>query len=214
MCAIQQRGQVPGGLHAVLRAVGSFIPPSTGAVIYADFAVACHGWCDTTGAESTRPSSLFAGVLRLRRAGRLVRRAEGLRARRAFFATTHTQRHYSSASDRRPGPRGEQRRGHGYRGCEGCGGCGGPGGRTRGRAQRGEVRRAILLLLSAEPVHGFQIMQSMSDRAGGAWHPSLGAIYPTIAQVEDEGLVTTREEGGRRLVALRGRGRRHTGDCI
>jgi DNA-binding PadR family transcriptional regulator len=36
----------------------------------------------------------------------------------------------------------------------------------------------------------------MSDRTGGAWHPSPGAIYPTIAQVKDEGLVRTREEAG------------------
>jgi len=63
-----------------------------------------------------------------------------------------------------------------------------------GRAQRGDVRTAILLLLSGEPVHGYQIMQAMSDRAGGAWHPSLGAILPVIAQLEDVGLVTTREE--------------------
>ncbi len=40
-------------------------------------------------------------------------------------------------------------------------------------------------------------MHSMSDRAGGAWHPSLGAIYPTIVWFEDEGLVTSGEEGGR-----------------
>jgi DNA-binding PadR family transcriptional regulator len=50
-------------------------------------------------------------------------------------------------------------------------------------------------------------MQAMSDRTGGAWHPSLGVIYPTIAQLGDEGLVTTREEGGRRLVTLRFEGR-------
>ena len=49
-------------------------------------------------------------------------------------------------------------------------------------------------------------MQAMSDSTGGAWHPSRGAIYPTIAQVEDEGLVTTREEGGRRLVTLTSEG--------
>jgi hypothetical protein len=46
---------------------------STSAVIFAGFAVACHGWCDPTGAESTRPSS-FAGVRLLRRSGRLARR--------------------------------------------------------------------------------------------------------------------------------------------
>ena len=66
-----------------------------------------------------------------------------------------------------------------------------------------------LLLLSAELMHGYQIMQAMSGRTGGAWHLSWGAIYPTIAQLEDEGLVMTREEGGRRLVTFTfvGRGR-------
>jgi DNA-binding PadR family transcriptional regulator len=51
-------------------------------------------------------------------------------------------------------------------------------------------------------MHGYQIMQTMRDRTGGAWRPSPGAVYPTIAQLEDEGLVTAREEGGRRLVTL------------
>jgi DNA-binding PadR family transcriptional regulator len=69
------------------------------------------------------------------------------------------------------------------------------------------VRTAILLLLADQPMHGYQIMQAMSDRTGGAWHPSPGAIYPTIAQLEDEGLVTTKEEGGRRLVTLTDEGR-------
>jgi DNA-binding PadR family transcriptional regulator len=108
---------------------------------------------------------------------------------------------------RRPGPRGEQHRAHGQR--EGRGGRGGPGGRGRGRgrAQRGDIRTAILLLLADQPMHGYQIMQAMSDRTGGAWHPSPGAIYPTIAQLEDEGLVTTKEEGGRRSVTLTSEGR-------
>ena len=63
-----------------------------------------------------------------------------------------------------------------------------------------------ILLLADQPMHGYQIMQAMGDRSGGAWHPSPGAIYPTIAQLEDEGLVTTREEGGRRLVTLTSEG--------
>jgi hypothetical protein len=35
-------------------------------------------------------------------------------------------------------------------------------------------------------MHGYQIMQAMSDLSGGAWHPSSGAIYPTIAELEDD----------------------------
>jgi DNA-binding PadR family transcriptional regulator len=88
---------------------------------------------------------------------------------------------------------------HGHRDHEGHRRRGGPG---RGRAQRGDVRTAILQVLADEPMHGYQIMQTMRDRTGGAWRPSPGAVYPTIAQLEDEGLVTTREEGGRRLVTL------------
>ena len=53
-----------------------------------------------------------------------------------------------------------------------------------GRAQRGDVRTAVLLLLLGEPMHGYQIMQAMSDRTGGGWRPSPAAIYPTIAQLE------------------------------
>jgi DNA-binding PadR family transcriptional regulator len=69
------------------------------------------------------------------------------------------------------------------------------------------VRTAILLVLADQPMHGYQIMQAMGDRTGGAWRPSPGAVYPTIAQLEDEGLVTTQEEGGRRLVTLTPEGR-------
>ena len=122
-------------------------------------------------------------------------------------------RGWEAEPGRRRGPRSEDHRPHGHRGGgrEGRrGGPAGPGapfGRGRGRAQRGDVRTAILLLLADQPMHGYQIMQAMSDRTGGAWHPSPGAIYPTIAQLEDEGLVTTKEEGGRRLVTLTAEGR-------
>ena len=119
----------------------------------------------------------------------------------------HRGRGWEADPGRRAGPRREQHHPHGQR--EGRGGRGRPGGRGRGRAQRGDVRTAILLLLTDQPMHGYQIMQAMSDRTGGAWHPSPGAIYPTIAQLEDEGVVTTNEEGGRRLVTLTDEGRSH-----
>jgi DNA-binding PadR family transcriptional regulator len=106
------------------------------------------------------------------------------------------------------GPGGHAHRPHDHRGGRGRrGGRGGPEGRGRGRIHRGDVRTAILLVLADEPMHGYQIMQAMSDRTGGAWRASPGAVYPTIAQLEDEGLVTTQEEGGRRLVTLTPEGR-------
>ncbi|WP_024794354.1 PadR family transcriptional regulator [Tomitella biformata] len=105
------------------------------------------------------------------------------------------------------GPHGEGphgRRGGGPRG-------GGPrgGGRGRGRAQRGDIRTATLLLLTEEPMHGYQIMQAIAERTGSAWRPSPGAIYPTIAQLEDEGLITITREGGRKLATLTEAGKQH-----
>jgi DNA-binding PadR family transcriptional regulator len=74
---------------------------------------------------------------------------------------------------------------------------------------RGDVRAAVLLLLTEEPMHGYQLMQAIADRSGGRWSPSPGAIYPTISQLEDEGLVTVTADAGRKLVALTDAGRRH-----
>jgi DNA-binding PadR family transcriptional regulator len=77
----------------------------------------------------------------------------------------------------------------------------------RGRAARGDVRVAVLLLLAEEPMHGYQLMQAIADRSGGRWTPSPGAIYPTINQLEDEGLVVVTADAGRRLVTLTDAGR-------
>ena len=99
-----------------------------------------------------------------------------------------------------PGPRGGRRMGgRGPRG----------EGRGRGRAQRGDIRAAALLLLADEPMHGYQLMQAIAERTQGAWRPSPGAIYPTIAQLEDEGLVTVTPDSGRKLVALTDAGREY-----
>ena len=77
------------------------------------------------------------------------------------------------------------------------------------RAQRGDVRTAVLLLLEEQPMHGYQLMQGIAERTGGAWTPSPGAVYPTINQLEDEGLVTITADSGRKLVTLTAAGREH-----
>jgi len=80
-------------------------------------------------------------------------------------------------------------------------------GGPRGRAQRGDVRAAVLILLGEEPMHGYQLMHAISDKTNGAWKVSPGAIYPTLAQLEDEGLVRIESEGGRKLASLTDEGR-------
>jgi DNA-binding PadR family transcriptional regulator len=117
----------------------------------------------------------------------------------------HHQNHQHNEHRHHHDPRGaapgESRRGH-------FGGRGRPGGR-RGGARRGDIRGAILLLLSEQPMHGYQLMQEMAARTDGAWRPSPGAIYPALAQLEDEGYVTVTQEGGRKLAALTDEGRSH-----
>ena len=77
-----------------------------------------------------------------------------------------------------------------------------PRGAGRGRAQRGDVRTALLLLLAEQPMHGYQLMQAITERTSGAWRPSPGAVYPTLSQLEDEGLIDTLAQGGRKLATL------------
>ena len=57
------------------------------------------------------------------------------------------------------------------------------------RAGRGDIRAAILVLLAEKPSHGYQIIQEVEARSGGAWRVSPGSVYPTLQQLEDEGLV-------------------------
>ena len=89
----------------------------------------------------------------------------------------------------------------------------GPGGfgPRGGRARRGDVRAAILALLSEEPMHGYQLIQEIAQRSDGMWRPSAGSVYPALSLLQDEGLVRpdTRpeDEGGRKVFTLTDTGR-------
>ena len=111
---------------------------------------------------------------------------------------------FASGRRRRGGPpSGFGRSSHGF---------GGPffGGRKAGR---GDIRTAILVLLGEEPMHGYQIIQELSERSGGVWRPSPGSVYPTLQQLEDEGLIEPAEsEAGRRVFQLTAAGRQHAAE--
>lgn len=87
---------------------------------------------------------------------------------------------------------------------------GGPKGAWRPpKARRGDVRAAILGVLADETMNGYQIIQEIAERSGGVWKPSPGSVYPTLQQLEDEGLVRADEENGRRTFHLTDEGRRY-----
>ena len=58
------------------------------------------------------------------------------------------------------------------------------------------------MLLSEQPMHGYQLIQEITERSGGRWSPSPGAIYPALNLLEDEGLITITANSGRKLASL------------
>jgi DNA-binding PadR family transcriptional regulator len=59
----------------------------------------------------------------------------------------------------------------------------------------GDLRLYLLSLLDEGPRHGYDIMHALSDRTGGTYTPSAGTIYPRLAKLEEEGLVTKSVDG-------------------
>jgi DNA-binding PadR family transcriptional regulator len=80
------------------------------------------------------------------------------------------------------------------------------------RVRRGDVRVAILAVLADGPLNGYQVIQEIGERTGGAWRPSPGSVYPTISQLEDEGLLEGDDERGRRTLRLSDAGREYLAD--
>src|SRR6185312_209215 len=80
-------------------------------------------------------------------------------------------------------------------------------GRMRGRRlgrllEHGDLRFVVLALLNEQPRHGYELIKELEERTGGAYRPSAGVIYPTLALLEDEGLVRPADsEAGRKLYA-------------
>jgi DNA-binding PadR family transcriptional regulator len=72
----------------------------------------------------------------------------------------------------------------------------------------GEVRLALLSLLGEAPTHGYELMKRLEERSGGIYRASAGTIYPTLQQLEDEGLVASETQEGKKIYRLTDSGRR------
>jgi DNA-binding PadR family transcriptional regulator len=86
---------------------------------------------------------------------------------------------------------------------------GGHGGRgpRRGFFRQGEVRLALLSLLGDGPTHGYELMKRLEERSGGMYQASAGTVYPVLQQLEDEGLIRSQEEAGKKVYHLTDAGR-------
>ncbi len=108
----------------------------------------------------------------------------------------HRRRHVTSHHHPHHGPRHVFHRHGPHRGGRGS------------RARRGDVRAAVLALLTEQPMHGYEMITEIEERSGGYWRPSAGSIYPTLQLLEDEGLIVGEETGGKRRFSLTEEGKK------
>ena len=71
----------------------------------------------------------------------------------------------------------------------------------------GDLRLYLLALLAEAPQHGYGIIQALTDRTGGTYTPSAGTIYPRLAKLEEEGLVSKTVDGRTTIYAITDDGR-------
>ncbi|MYS66884.1 PadR family transcriptional regulator [Streptomyces sp. SID5473] len=71
----------------------------------------------------------------------------------------------------------------------------------------GRLRLYLLKLLDEAPRHGYEVIRLLEERFHGLYAPSAGTVYPRLAKLEAEGLVTHATEGGRKVYSITAAGR-------
>ena len=73
----------------------------------------------------------------------------------------------------------------------------------------GHLRLYLLSLLAGSDngMHGYELIQALGERFGGTYVPSAGTIYPRLAKLEDEGLVTKVADGRKTVYQITDAGR-------
>lgn len=72
----------------------------------------------------------------------------------------------------------------------------------------GRLRLYLLKLLAESPRHGYEVIRLLEERFHGLYAPSAGTVYPRLAKLASEGLVSHTEEGGRKVYSLTPEGER------
>jgi DNA-binding PadR family transcriptional regulator len=78
--------------------------------------------------------------------------------------------------------------------------------------RHGRLRLYLLRLLDEEPRHGYEVIRMLRDQFMGVYAPSPGTIYPRLARLEEEGLVTHDEVDGRKVYRITDAGRQELHD--
>ena len=70
------------------------------------------------------------------------------------------------------------------------------------RCERGLVRWLVLDAIATRPRHGYEIIQAIADKSGGAYKPSPGVVYPTLQMLEELGHARTLVQGERKTYEI------------
>jgi DNA-binding PadR family transcriptional regulator len=73
--------------------------------------------------------------------------------------------------------------------------------------ERGDLKYAILRLLTRKPMHGYEVMQALEEESRGWYSASAGSVYPVLQLLQDQGYVTSVETDGRRVYDITDAGR-------
>jgi DNA-binding PadR family transcriptional regulator len=71
----------------------------------------------------------------------------------------------------------------------------------------GRLRLYLLHLLAEGPKHGYELIRLLENRFHGLYAPSAGTIYPRLARMEADGLITHTASGGRKVYHITETGR-------
>jgi DNA-binding PadR family transcriptional regulator len=71
----------------------------------------------------------------------------------------------------------------------------------------GRLRLYLLKLLAEGPRHGYELIRLLENQFLGLYAPSAGTIYPRLARMEADGLVSHTQAGGRKVYEITGAGR-------
>ena len=71
----------------------------------------------------------------------------------------------------------------------------------------GQLRLYLLALLADRPMHGYELIQELSQRFGGTYAPSAGTVYPRLTRLQEEGLIVARSDGRRTVHEITDAGR-------
>ena len=75
------------------------------------------------------------------------------------------------------------------------------------RARRGDMSPIILKVLSEKPMHGYEIISHLEEKTNGMWRPSPGSVYPTLQMLEEEELVESKQDSGKKVYSLTKKGK-------